>query len=121
MYEVETTMQELNKYLKKLELLILNGGEFTFLHTKLVKKNSIDDLLCCIEASIPDEYKEYVKKKSTKKMESELLYAALKSFIQNKFMFSSSLYSVQYKRAAKIITDYQRALNSDLKYIQRGH
>jgi hypothetical protein len=121
MYDTDTTMQELKKYLRKLDILISTGAEFTFLNTKLVKKNSIDDLLCCIEATIPVEYKEFVKKKSARKWESTILYTALKSSIQNKFLFSSSLYSVQYKRAAKIITDYQRALNSDLKYIQRGH
>jgi hypothetical protein len=121
MYDIDITMLELKKYLRKLEGLISTGADFTFFNTKLVKKKLIDDLLCCIEATIPVEYKEFIKKKSDKRWESATLYYALKSSIQNRFMFSSSLYSVQYKRVSRVVMDYQRAMKSDLKYIQREY
>ena len=43
-------------YFKKLQRAVNEEAEFTFFSFKFVKKNRIDDLLCCILALLPDSY-----------------------------------------------------------------
>lgn len=53
----------LKDYLKKLQKIINFEATFTFSHWKLVKKTRIDDIMCCIYATLPDTYKECLKQK----------------------------------------------------------
>lgn len=53
----------LKDYLKKLQKIINFEATFTFSHWKLVKKTRIDDIMCCIYATLPDTYKRMLKTK----------------------------------------------------------
>ena len=54
----------LKDYLKKLQKIINFEATFTFSHWKLVKKTRIDDIMCCIYATLPDTYKRMLKTKT---------------------------------------------------------
>lgn len=53
----------LKDYLKKLQKIINFEATFTFSHWKLVKKTRIDDIMCCIYATLPVLIKECLKQK----------------------------------------------------------
>ena len=54
----------LKDYLKKLQKIINFEATFTFSHWKLIKKTRIDDIMCCIYATLPDTYKRMLKTKT---------------------------------------------------------
>lgn len=111
-------IMELKKYLKKLQGTINREAVFTFFDVKIVHKKPVDDILCCIEASFPDKYKLYLKQYSPKDVQSYQMYLTLKNKIQNKFMFSSSHYSVSYNHIYTIITTISSTIESDMKMIE---
>lgn len=111
---------ELKKYFKKIQSTIDRETVFTLFNNKIVNKNPIDDILCCIEASFPDSYKKYVRQqnKTEKKIETPQLYAILKSKIQNKFAFSNSHYSIKFKDIPGIIISIINAIDIDMRVIE---
>ena len=113
---VESTL-EVKKYLKKLLLVIENDAIFTMINSKIIDKKRIDDILCCVEASWPEDYKNYLAKKGTKKLKSPLYYKQLLMAIKNKFMFSTNNYSVKYKMAKSLISSLIVSIDNDIKHI----
>ena len=113
---VESTL-EVKKYLKKLLLVIENDAIFTMINSKIIDKKRIDDILCCVEASWPEDYKNYLAKKGAKKLKSPLYYKQLLMAIKNKFMFSTNNYSVKYKMAKSLISSLIVSIDNDIKHI----
>lgn len=108
---------EFKKYLKKLLLVIEHEASFTFISTKIIDKKRIDDVMCCVEASWPEDYKKYIAKFDTKKIKSPLYYRQMILAIKNKFFFSTSCYSVNYKEATQAITSLMVAIENDMRFI----
>lgn len=50
-------LTDLKKYLKKLQRVISNDADFTFFGSNYIKKNKVDDIWCCILASMPNIFK----------------------------------------------------------------
>ncbi len=117
MLTVDESIIELRKHLKKLSNVINNNSSFTFLKVKIVDKNRIDDVLCCIEASFPDEYKKLLRQKKSSGLKSIALYHSLRASIQRKFIFSSESYCVRYKDAQSIIAGFTVILEQDIRYL----
>ena len=67
----------LKDYYKKLQRIINFEGEFTFFDYKLVKKSKIDDILCCILATLPADYKSLMNQKLGVKLNSITYYKLL--------------------------------------------
>ncbi len=109
--------QDLKKYLRKLLKLIDQEPVFTFFKTKLVDKSRVDDIICCIEASFTDEYKNFVKKTSGKKLKSYGLWQKSLAAIKNKFCFSTSLYSVRTAEAMQAISGVISTIDSDINFL----
>ena len=55
MYNTDDVIVNVKKYLQKLDKTIKNRASFSFGKTKILKKRSIDDILCCVEAALPQE------------------------------------------------------------------
>ncbi len=117
MLTVDESIIELRKHLKKLSNVIENNASFTFFKVKVVDKNRIDDILCCIEATFPDEYKKLLKQKQTGKYKSISLYHSLRASIQRKFIFSSEAYLIRYKDAQSFIAGFSVILEQDIKFL----
>ena len=105
------------KYLKKLKSIIELKPKFSLIENKIYDKKEIDDILCCIEASWPKDYKKYVMKFRTKKLNSTNYYNQIILAIKNKFLFSSNVYSVDYKKALNNITSLISSIEKDMRYI----
>lgn len=117
MLNPQDSTAELKKYLRKLLNIIENEASITLIKTKIIDKTKIDDILCCIEASFPEEYKAFIKKKGARKLKSNFYYNQLLASIKNKFLFSTSCYSVRYKEAAQIIGTLVVSLDSDMRFL----
>ena len=116
MYDLDEKIITLRKYLKKLLQIINNDAVFTLINTKLINKNKVDDILCCIEGSFPEFYKDFVKT-GTKQLKSYNHYKNLLFAIRNHFWLNTSLYSVHYKEAEQCIAAVLSSLESDIRYV----
>lgn len=120
--ELEASVIELKQHLKKLQSIISNGSGFKLFGVKILDKNKIDDTLCCIEVTIPKEYKKYLiqgVKASVKniKLESVPLYHSIKNNIQRKYIFSSLKYAVKYDNALSAIQAYINLVEGDIRRV----
>lgn len=111
---------ELKKYLKKLSFVISSQASFTFFKVKVVDKNKIDDILCCIEACFPDEYKKLLRQKRGSSLKSIALYQSLRASIQRKNVFSSSTYLIRYKSALSLIAGFSVILEQDIRFLYKN-
>lgn len=117
MLNPQETSIELKKYLKKLMFLIEREAIFTFIKTKIVDKKKIDDILCCIEATFPEEYRAFIKKSGTRGLKSYSLYLKIMEAIKNKFLFSTSVYRVKHGEAMSLIASMMKTIDSDINFI----
>lgn len=116
MNNCEEQIIALKKYLKKLLYIIENDAILTFMDKKIVNKKRIDDIICCIEASFPEIYKEQIFKKSNK-MKSYICYQKLLKALNNKLTRGSSMYLVYYNDARQCISSFIALINSDIQEI----
>lgn len=114
----EETTLELKKYLKKLSNLIAYEAQFSWFGVKIFDKKKVDDVICCIEASWPQDYKRYLEKKGRAKIKSNQYYSQLLVSIKNKFYFSTNVYAVKYQKAQRLIQDILNTIDSDLVLIR---
>ena len=112
----EEQIVSLKKYLKKLLYIIKNEASITFMDKKIISKKRIDDILCCVEASFPELYKECAARVSSN-LESYVFYQKLLRAINNKFILSSSSYLVYYLDAQQNITSFLSTIDSDIQRI----
>lgn len=108
---------EFKKYLRKLLKVIMNEASFSFGKSKIIDKNRIDDVLCCVEASWPEDYKKYITKVNSKKLKSPNIYKQLILAIKNRFLLSSSCYHVHNDNAINAINMLIKSIDSDMAYI----
>ena len=112
---------ELKEYLKKLKEII-EHPEFSFLSYRVLKKTRIDDLICCIFAILPKEFKDALKKiKDTDKKNypSLLAYNILSKIIRTKFFFSQDLYIAEESEINELIGKINNYFDRDLRKIER--
>ena len=111
---------DLEKYFKKLNLFIKTEAKFSFKDTKLYDKKRIDDFLCCIEASWPENYKNFIKKHGTAKLRSQTDYKNLILAIKNKFFLNSSFYLVNYANAIATLDKLKVSIKQDMEIIENN-
>ena len=109
----------LKDYYKKLQRIINFEGEFTFFDYKLVKKSKIDDILCCILATLPADYKSLMNQKLGVKLNSITYYKLLFDAIKKKFPLSSDVYLVEYKKANKFVEAILLSIERDIEYVAK--
>lgn len=117
MYNPDDAAIETKKYLKKLKTIIENEATFIFFKTRLINKSRLDDILCCIEASFPDEYKDCIKRTGGKSLRSYRMYRELVGLIKRKSLLSSASYSVLFQEAINVIDNLSRGILSDYKRV----
>ena len=87
-------LTDLKKYLKKLQNTIARDIDFKFFGLNFIKKNKIDDVWCCILASLPEIFKKNLKSTFSKKLNSIIaynhLFDALKSILSKSSCFIGS-------------------------------
>ena len=119
MENMQESTVELKRYLRKLVNLIENDAIFLLLKTKIVDKKKVDDILCCIEASWPEDYKAYLDKYGQRKLKSNQYYSQLLAAVKNRFLFSTNVYSVRSQEALQLINAILNTIDSDINVIIR--
>ena len=89
-------INEIKKYLKKLNRTISNEASLNLGACRFVSKKRIDDIICCVEASWPQELKNIAQNKFNEELNSLIIYKDILSNITNKTFFSSNHYFVNY-------------------------
>ena len=115
MLNPDETSIEIKKYLRKLVKIINEEASFTFFKVKIVEKKRIDDILCCVDATFPDEYKAYVKKHGPKSLKTAGQYRQLLDSIRRKFWLNPDSYAVLYSDAIGLISLITNSLDADFK------
>ena len=87
--DLVTPVNEIKKYLKKLNIIISDNSSFVFGSYRFVNKKRIDDIICCIEASWPKELKDIAQYKFEKDLNSLKIYKGILENITNKTFISN--------------------------------
>lgn len=117
MINEEKVSSDISSYLKKLDFYVSKNASFSFFNYKFVDKTRIDDILCCIEASFPEEYKNYLRKKGSKALIGYSAYIEMITTIRKAKSLSSSTYLINYTLLQKQITHFKSSLRFDFKKI----
>ncbi|MBE7711186.1 MAG: hypothetical protein E7Z92_03495 [Cyanobacteria bacterium SIG31] len=115
MYNIDEKIVAIKKYLKKLLMIMDNEAVLVLFKTKFVNKKRIDDVLCCIEASFPDEYKNFIK--NGRQLKSNNYYIRLLQIIRTNTWLNSSWYSIHYKDAEHYIAATLASIESDIRFV----
>ena len=105
-------------YFRKLERTIMYDADFAFIDVRLVKKNKIDDLICCILASLPESYKKMMRQKEKSKFSAIILYDLMFKSIKRKFILNSGVYLVEAENAKRYIESIIRSIGKDISIIE---
>ena len=112
---------ELKEYLKKF-VNIMKKPEFSVFDYKFLKKSRVDDLLCCILAVMPENYKETAKKlrdADKKEYPSMLAYSMFITVVRANAPLSKDLYVVKDSAVNQLIKTMIDYFDRDLKKIER--
>ena len=113
-------IEQINIYFKKLQRTINFDAQFRFAGIAFIKKNKIDDLLCCIIASLPESYKKMMRlPEENKKLKSLIFYNNLFNCIKQKCFFSADLYQVNLNLANTLITSILSTIGKDIAYAEK--
>lgn len=110
----------IKEYLKKLQKTInfdstLNLGRF-----RLVKKGRIDDIMCCIYATLPDSYKKMLKTKvDVQRYNSVICYGLLTKLLAKTFFLDKSLCIVNINEINNLIASIILSFERDAKAIEK--
>ena len=107
-------------FFRKLLKVLNFEADVTFFGCALVKKSKIDDVLCCILATLPDSYKRIMKQREGKDLKSVVAYDMLYNAIKGKFIFNSNVYLVRVEDAKKYISTILVMLEKDMAYIEES-
>ena len=116
----EDILLELKNYFKKLQRIVLRDADFNFFNMSFFKKNKIDDMLCCIIATLPDIYKKNMRTDLGKKLSSVIAYNVLFDSIKRKCPFNSNLYIVEAEKANNCINTIINTIERDINYIEKN-
>ena len=117
MKTLEEQLEDLNTYLKKLKRVITTECSLNLGKTKIVNRARIDDVLCCIQASYPEDYTDFVKRNGIKKLETYLCFQQLLSVATKKFLFSSKHYSINYPYLESLIKTFMQTAKKEMKTV----
>lgn len=117
MKTLDEQLQNLAVYLNKLKKIIQEQASFTFGRTKLVSKARIDDVLCCIQASYPQDFKEYVKRNGTKSLQTNLCFQQLLSVVTKQTIFAPGSYAIDYPYFEQLLATFNRTISNEVNKI----
>lgn len=110
----------LHEYFKKLNRVLETEADFNFFGCKIIKKNCIDDVLCCILATLPQSYKNILKEAKAKRFSSMIAYKLLFNSVKQKFILNSNVYLVNSNNAKKYIRTFIDNIEGDIDYIEKN-
>lgn len=114
-------VENIKDYFKKLQRVILSEVDFTFFGSAFIKKNKIDDVLCCILATLPEIYKKNLNGEDGKKLSSMIAYKVLFNSIKGKCIFNPNVYGMNRANINSLINTIVRSLERDIAYLEKKY
>jgi len=104
-------------YFKKLQRVLVAEVDFNLLDRKLIKRSKVDDILCCVYASLPNNYKRIIKINKEDKYPSVNSFRVLNKELSRKFFFNSNLYSINVDKCNRLISVITATIEKDMNII----
>ena len=117
MQTLDEQIEKLITYLNKLRKIVNNEKSFSFGSVKIVSKAKIDDVLCCIQASYPQDYQDYVKRNGIKSLQSHLNFQQIVNIATKKFMLSGDHYSIDSVQLEKLLGSFSQIVKIEMKNV----
>ena len=117
MKSLDEQLHDLTVYLNKLRRVIIEQASFTFGKTKIVNKARVDDVVCCIQASYPQDFQEYVKRNGVKSLQTYLCFQQLLSVATNKAILMPGSYAVDYPYFEKLLSTFIKTAQGEMHKI----
>lgn len=120
---MDDNIANLKMYFDKLIKTIETQASFKFGNKRIVDKQRIDDILCCIDANFPEILKLYRKQygNTDKNVKSFKVYDLLLANIKIKPLFGTNSYSINYSETLQLAANIGRTFASDISYIERSY
>jgi hypothetical protein len=113
----EKKLENINNYLKKIQMIISNNSSFSIFGFKFVKKKSIDDIFCCIEGTFPNEYRNAINRLDKKKLKGYSIYLELLSSFKKYKSMSSNHYMIKYDEILTQVSLLKKRMATDFKIV----
>ena len=115
-----TDIASIKDYLKKIQKIINFEAVLTLGSHKLVKKTRIDDVMCCVLATLPESYKKVIKtKKDMQRYNSVLCYGLLTKLLAKRFFLDRNLILINVTEANKLINSILVSIEKDINAIDK--
>ena len=109
----------LKEYFKKLQKIINFSAEFNIGNRRLIKANKINDLMCCILATLPDSYKKILKTKTNvQRYNSVLSYSVLTKLLNKRFFLDKNMCLVNVDKVNRLIGSINATIERDIRSIE---
>ena len=112
-------IKTLKDYFSKLQRTIIYNADFKIFNKAFIKKNKIDDILCCILTTFPPLYKRMLNMREGVQYKSVLSYNMLIRDIKKKFAFNPNVYMVNISGANSKINAILKTIESDINNIEK--
>ncbi len=103
------------KYFEKLQKIILHESDFTLGNKRFIKKTKIDDILCCIIGTLPDEY----KSNKSSKFSSIRTFKNLYNQLHQKFPLAPNYYMINFDQVNLTLVQIRKTLINDIETMER--
>lgn len=113
-------LTELKKYLKKIQRVVNCDADFKFFGSHFIKKSKVDDLWCCVLATLPSIYKKNMKTDLGKKLSSVIASNHLFDALKKKCFFNSQMYSLNVEDVNKSIDTILATIERDVNYLEKN-
>ncbi len=108
----------IKNYLKKIQRTIMYDAEFVFFSKRFVKREKIDDLMCCILAKLPEKFKKYLKDGKIKKYNSVVTFSLLHSALTKPFKFNKNFYVIDPNYIKSTIAPLLTSIERDIRMME---
>ena len=107
-------------YFRKLKKIV-DVPELRLLSYTLVKKGRVDDLFCCILATLPDSFKATMKKRiPLSTYPSVSAFNRLSKVMKKTFFLSHSLYIFKTQEVIKLLQAITKHIENNVRKIEQG-
>lgn len=112
-----TDIDAIVKYFEKLQKIILHDSGLNFGNKKFIKKTKLDDILCCIFAKLPNEY----KNNNIGRYKSVKTFKNLYLQLRQTFFLMPNHYMINVNEVNLALTQIKKTIIQDIESIERSH
>lgn len=106
-------------YINKIQRTIEYNADLSLGNSKFVKKDKVDNLLCCVLAKLPDKFKKKMRVPGNK-YRSVGAFKLLQDVITKKAWYMPSMYKVDISKAKQLIASINSYIAKDLEEIDQN-